>query len=508
MKRIIAILCSITLCVTTAVPAFAATDTYTETVPVKFDAYTEANDYVDSIEDAAAVLRQQMTKRAKTATVYYRASSSSLPDMDTLVNTIYDEAMRHTGKSNEGDVLKWSWKDMDCDLAFFEKDQYYLFTLVYHITYYTTPAQEEEVIAGISALKSKLQLENRTEFEIVNGIYTYICNNVSYDYKHLYDDSYEIKYTDYAALFHKTSVCQGYALLFYRLALEYGIDARLIPGIADSGPHAWNIVKIGDLYYYLDATWDSERNPDEYFLKGSETFLVDHFYNPGLEHEEIVDEYPISTTDFNGSLHVHDLNAVTVSEATLKKDGLIRETCSNCTYTNDILIAKVNTVSLSQTKYVYNGKVKSPTIIIKDANGKKLEKGTDYTVTIPKYRKNVGKYTYTIKFMGDYTGSKKLTMTIKPTKPVIKSPTAAHKAVTVKWQKVKKQTSGYQVMVATNNKFTKNVKKTFVKQNKTSVKISGLKTKKTYYVKIRTYKTVNGIKIYSDWSKVKQVKTR
>ena len=82
--------------------------------------------------------------------------------------------------------------------------------------------------------------------------------------------------------------------------------------------------------------------------------------------------------------------------------------------------------------------------------------------------------------------------------------------MTVKWKKGKKaQVTGYQVMVATNKKFTKNVKKTFVKgYSKTSCKITKLKAKKTYYAKVRTYKTVKGVKIYSDWSKIKQVKTK
>ena len=38
--------------------------------------------------------------------------------------------------------------------------------------------------------------------------------------------------------------------------------------------------------------------------------------------------------------------------------------------------------------------------------------------------------------------------------------------------------------------------------------VKKLKAKKKYYVRIRTYKTVNGKKVYSSWSKVKSVKTK
>lgn len=44
-------------------------------------------------------------------------------------------------------------------------------------------------------------------------------------------------------MINKTAVCQGYASLFYRLALDAGVDTRVISGEA-GGPHAWNIVKL------------------------------------------------------------------------------------------------------------------------------------------------------------------------------------------------------------------------------------------------------------------------
>lgn len=67
--------------------------------------------------------------------------------------------------------------------------------------------------------------------------------------------------------------------------------------------------------------------------------------------------------------------------------------------------------------------------------------------------------------------------------------------------------SGYQVTVAANSGFTKNVKKVYVTGRSTvSKKVTGLKAGKTYYVKVRAYKTVNGKKIYGLYSTVKKVK--
>lgn len=96
----------------------------------------------------------------------------------------------------------------------------------------------------------------------------------------------------------------------------------------------------------------------------------------------------------------------------------------------------------------------------------------------------------------------------KPKSAKFKKVKPAKKAVSVEWKKVS-GVKGYQIQVATDKKFKKNKKTVTVKKQKTTkVTIKKLKAKKKYYVRIRTYKTVNGKKVYSSWSKVKTVKTK
>ena len=96
----------------------------------------------------------------------------------------------------------------------------------------------------------------------------------------------------------------------------------------------------------------------------------------------------------------------------------------------------------------------------------------------------------------------------KPKSAKIKKVKAAKKAIAVKWKKVS-AVKGYQIQVATDKKFKKNKKTVTVKKQKTTkVTVKKLKAKKKYYVRIRTYKTVKGKKLYSSWSKVKTVKTK
>ena len=96
----------------------------------------------------------------------------------------------------------------------------------------------------------------------------------------------------------------------------------------------------------------------------------------------------------------------------------------------------------------------------------------------------------------------------KPKSTNTKKIKAAKKAISVTWKKVS-GVKGYQVQVATDKKFKKNKKTVTVKKQKTTkTTVKKLKAKKKYYVRVRTYKIVNGKKVYSSWSKIKTVKTK
>ena len=105
----------------------------------------------------------------------------------------------------------------------------------------------------------------------------------------------------------------------------------------------------------------------------------------------------------------------------------------------------------------------------------------------------------------------------KPTKPAkvtVKKTTlksaknAKGKKLVVKWKK-NTAGNGYQIQYSTSKKFAKgNKTKTISKNKTTSYTIKKLKKKKTYYVRIRTYKKVSEKTYYSEWSSVKKVKIK
>ena len=101
-----------------------------------------------------------------------------------------------------------------------------------------------------------------------------------------------------------------------------------------------------------------------------------------------------------------------------------------------------------------------------------------------------------------------VTVTSNPKSASIKKVKGAKKAISVTWKKVS-GVNGYEIQVATDKKFKKNKKTVTIKKQKTTkTTVKKLKAKKKYYVRVRTYKIVNGKKVYSSWSKVKTVKTK
>ena len=147
------------------------------------------------------------------------------------------------------------------------------------------------------------------------------------------------------------------------------------------------------------------------------------------------------------------------------------------------------------SKYTYTGKAIKPVVY----GGFFLEEGTDYKVTYSNNKK-IGKATIKVTGIGDYKGSFTKTFKIVPKgttiSKVAKKTTNSFK---LKWNKQTTQTKGYQIQYSTNKNFTSGNKKVTITNNKTtSKKITGLKENKNYYVRIRTYKTVNGTKYLKD----------
>ncbi len=203
----------------------------------------------------------------------------------------------------------------------------------------------------------------------------------------------------------------------------------------------------------------------------------------------------------------------TTTKATMSKAGSVVTKCSACGYKkSSTTIYSPKTVKLTGTSYVYNGKVKTPGVTVKNSRGTTLKKDKDYTVSYAKGRKNAGRYSVKVTFKGKYSGSKTLYYNIVPKGTTVAKLTGKSKGLRVQWKTQKSQTTGYQIQYSTGSNF-KNGKTITIKKNGNYAKnITKLKGKKKYYVRIRTYKTIkfNGknYNLYSSWSKAKAITTK
>lgn len=197
----------------------------------------------------------------------------------------------------------------------------------------------------------------------------------------------------------------------------------------------------------------------------------------------------------------------TTTKATLSANGKIVTTCKTCKKVlSTVAISRVKTVKLAGTSYAYTAKYMKPAVTVTDYAGKALKNGTDYTVAY-KNNKYVGTATATVTFKGKYSGSKALTFTIRPKATSLRKITPGTKQLKVNWFK-NRGGWGYQLQYSSTSKFSSSKYLTFSSDSTLSTTIKNLKSKQTYYVRVRTYKVVKGKKIYSDWSKVLKGKTK
>lgn len=254
------------------------------------------------IQDAAESLRQGLKQLETNISVSFKLDQDSFDgtqqSADNLAVQVQELALAHTGVPDEGDyLLGYLVYLAPTNVSFAQSADGWQFTVNYYCAYWTTAQQEAELDAEIEKLVQQLELKSDlTDYQKISAIYNYICSNITYDYEHKEDDNYPLKQTAYAAVVNKTAVCQGYATLFYRLALEAGVDCRYITGFAGEY-HAWNIVQLDGQYYNVDVTWDSEAYNFQYFLKSPADFW-DHQPDERYETEEFKAAHPIAQESY------------------------------------------------------------------------------------------------------------------------------------------------------------------------------------------------------------------
>ena len=154
----------------------------------------------------------------------------------------------------------------------------------------------------------------------------------------------------------------------------------------------------------------------------------------------------------------------------------------------------------------YTGKALKPPVKV-TLDGKALKEDVDYTVKYSNSTK-IGTAAVSVTGKGSYTGTAKGTFNINPGKVTGLSLKANGKQqLAAAWKPVS-GVSGYQIQYGLKKNFSDAAEVTVKKAKASSCALKGLKTKTTYYVRIRCYKRVKGKDYWSPWSATAKAKTK
>ena len=186
----------------------------------------------------------------------------------------------------------------------------------FSLEYLTSKAQETWIDQEVARLVDELNLDQEDDYTKVKLIYEYIGTN------YFYDDSLE-KFSAYEGLKTGTMVCQGYALLLYKMLWEAEVPSRIVTGMSQNEAHAWNIVKLGDYWYYLDVTWDARSESQDamswnYFLKSEEDFEGHSSFEP-YRQTLYRARHPLSKTSYAAAHVTLSVDGDEVAALTIRK---------------------------------------------------------------------------------------------------------------------------------------------------------------------------------------------
>lgn len=251
------------------------------------------------------------------------------------------------------------------------------------------------------------------------------------------------------------------------------------------------------------VTSDSKQSPPEKLLckACNKSFYSDFFVSvTHISSDPSTEPTPQPTT-----AHTHNLQQ-SIEPSGYRTKGLLTIYCKDCgAVVSRSRIYAIKTIKLSDKYFAYNGKRKTPAVTVLDSKGNELVKGADYTLKYSAGRKDIGKYSVTVTFKGNYTGTKTLNFKIIPGKPTGLKATAGKQSAKLTWNPVKGATHYYVYFATAKNGTYKKA----ITTKGTTAKLLKLTSGKPYYFRVRAVtKLDSGAKIQGYASAIKGAKIK
>ncbi|MBR1599665.1 MAG: hypothetical protein IJ661_12255 [Lachnospiraceae bacterium] len=266
--------------------AFAVTQMYfrVPAVQEKVAEYTDEefttdNTYSD-LEELAGRLDEEILKGSESFNVYLKDMDvSEIDNINHLVTGIYGSGDTYQQIGSFGDDYKKVTIKVKRNINY------------YVLNAYKTGGELPSDIAGARILYGRVKeiidtciTPGMTDYQKELALHDYLVANCHYSENTDQEADSDI-YRAYGAIINGDAVCNGYAEALKLLFDCVDVESQLVVGTADGIDHAWNLVKIGESWYHLDATWDDPL-PDKgeviihpYFNVSDEVISDNHIWN-------------------------------------------------------------------------------------------------------------------------------------------------------------------------------------------------------------------------------------
>lgn len=231
----------------------------------KKNLYYSSAEYCNNLADVKKSLINHMYNKDSSFTINYKGDFSTLENDFTGVLNDIEKTDDYLAFSYS--YVKWSAQGYDGNVN----------VVTFALDYLATKDQESYVNQKVTSILSTIIKSSMNDDDKEKAIHDYIVKNVTYDQSYSY-------YSAYDALSRGTAVCQGYALLAYKMLKQAGLNVKIVTGSAGGESHAWNLVEIRSKWYQLDCTWD-DPVPDigaisyDYYNINDTQMNVDHTWN-------------------------------------------------------------------------------------------------------------------------------------------------------------------------------------------------------------------------------------
>ena len=240
-------------------------------------------------EQVVLAIRKGLREHAKEITVSFDYHENLLDEVTALTGEWMEQALAETERPDEGDYLRYQTGGYESTSSYSFEAGVYHYRVRIVPKYYCYLVQEEAVSEKLPELMDSFGFTPQTpEIEKLRTIYDFVCQNVRYDKVHEKHPTATLRSTAYSALIWRSATCQGYCVLLYRMLRTAGLDCRIVTGTAgepgNEEYHAWNLVRLGEAWYALDATWDAGKESYQYFMK-TEAELTNHIPDAAFRTE-------------------------------------------------------------------------------------------------------------------------------------------------------------------------------------------------------------------------------